>query len=47
MLGDTDVQGHFSPPSAHHKYGNSHGIVKMANGATAKIYHKDNCNITD
>ena len=47
MLGDTGAQGCVSPPSPHHKYGNGHGAVKMANGATAKIYQKDNFTIAD
>ena len=38
MLRDTGAQGHMPPPSPHHNYGHGQGIVKMANGATAKIY---------
>ena len=32
MLGDSGLQGHFSPPSLHRKHIKVHGIVKMANG---------------
>ena len=35
-LGHTGAQMHMSPPKADHKCGNGHGIVKMANGDTAK-----------
>ena len=38
MLRNTGAQGHMPPPSPHHNYGYGQGIVKMENGATAKIY---------
>ena len=47
MLGDTGVQGYISPPSSYHKHGNGYVIVNMANGATAKIYKKDDYAIVE
>ena len=46
-FGDTGAQGHVSPPNPHHECGNSHGVVNMTNGATAKMCQKDNCTIED
>ena len=40
MLGGNGPHGNVFPTSAHHKYGNGHGIMNLANGATATIADK-------